>query len=42
MKDLQKGTLKAALRRKNLDPVARRVIELRLGAAHATKVDSRP
>ena len=40
MKDLQKGTLKAALRRKNLDPVARRVIELRLGAAHATKVDT--
>jgi DNA polymerase len=40
--DLQKATLKQALRRKELEPVARRVIELRLGAAHtaAAKVDT--
>jgi DNA polymerase len=42
VKDVQKKTLKSALRRKELDPVARRVIELRLGAAHAaaTKIDA--
>jgi DNA polymerase len=42
VKNLQKPTLKHALRRKELDPVARRVIELRLGAAHAAaaKVDT--
>jgi DNA polymerase len=42
IKDLQKPTLKNALRRKELEPVARRVIELRLGAAHAAaaKVDT--
>ena len=38
VKDGQKATLKAALRRQNLDPVARRVIELRLAAAFDTKV----
>ena len=42
VKDIQKGTLRHALRRTNLDPIVRRVIELRLGAAHAaaTKVNS--
>ena len=40
VKDGQKATLKAALRRKNLDPAARRVIELRLAAALDTKVDT--
>jgi DNA polymerase bacteriophage-type len=35
VKDLKKPTLRHALRRKDLDPVVRRVIELRLGAAHA-------
>jgi len=42
VKNRQKPTLKHALRRKELDPVARRVIELRLGAAHAAaaKVDA--
>ena len=42
VKNLQKPTLKHALRRKELDPPARRVIELRLGAAHAAaaKVDA--
>ncbi len=40
VKDGQKGTLKAALRRKDLDPVARRAIELRLASAHAVKVDT--
>ena len=42
VKDLRKPTLKHALRRKELDPVARRVIELRLGAAHAAaaKIDA--
>jgi DNA polymerase len=42
LKDLRKPTLKHALRRKELDPIARRVIELRVSAAHAaaTKVDS--
>jgi DNA polymerase len=38
--DGQKATLKAALRRKNLDPAARRAIQLRLAAAHAVKVDT--
>jgi DNA polymerase len=33
--DVQKGTLKHALRRKNLAPEARRAIELRLDGAHA-------
>jgi DNA polymerase len=42
VKDLQKPTLKHALRRKELEPIARRVIELRLGAAHAAaaKIDT--
>jgi DNA polymerase len=40
VKDGTKGTLKAALRRKSLDPAARRAIELRLGAAHDTKVQT--
>jgi DNA polymerase len=35
VKDIQKGTLKHALRRKGLDPVVRRVVELRQEAAHA-------
>jgi DNA polymerase len=35
VKNLRKPTLKHALRRKDLDHVVRRVIELRLGAAHA-------
>jgi DNA polymerase len=34
--DVQKGTLKAALRRKNLTPEVRRAIELRLQLAHAS------
>lgn len=38
--NLQKVTLKAALRRSALDPAARRAIELRLGAAPDTKVDT--
>src|SRR5262249_36716804 len=40
--DLKKPTLSHALRRKELDPVVRRVIELRLGAAHAAaaKIDA--
>ena len=42
VKDIQKGTLAHALRRKDLDPVVRRVLELRRGAAHAaaTKIDA--
>ena len=42
VKDVRKPTLRHALRRKDIDPVARRVIELRLGAAHASaaKVDT--
>jgi DNA polymerase len=42
VKDVRKLTLRAALRREDLDPTARRVIELRLGAAHApaAKVDT--
>jgi DNA polymerase len=42
LKNLQKPTLRHALRRKELDPTARRVIELRLGAAHAAaaKIDT--
>jgi DNA polymerase len=42
VKNLRKPTLKHALRRKELDPVVRRVIELRLGAAHAAaaKIDT--
>jgi hypothetical protein len=40
VKDVAKGTLKAALRRKDLDPAARRAIELRLGAAFDTKADT--
>jgi DNA polymerase bacteriophage-type len=42
VKNLRKPTLKHALRRKELDPIARRVIELRLGAAHAAaaKIDT--
>jgi DNA polymerase bacteriophage-type len=41
VKDLQKSTLRQALRRKNLDPIVHRVIELRLEAAHAAanKID---
>jgi DNA polymerase len=35
VKNVQKPTLGHALRRKDIDPVTRRVIELRLGAAHA-------
>jgi DNA polymerase len=35
VKNLQKWTLTQALRRKGLDPVVRRVLELRRGAAHA-------
>jgi DNA polymerase len=34
LKDLQKATLAAALRRVNIDPVCRRVLELRSEAAH--------
>jgi DNA polymerase bacteriophage-type len=34
--DLQKATLKAALLRKGIDPVARRAIQLRLSSAQAT------
>jgi DNA polymerase len=42
VKDLRKPTLGHALRRKDLDPICRRVIELRIGAAHASaaKIDS--
>jgi DNA polymerase bacteriophage-type len=42
VKNLRKPTLKHALRRRELDPIARRVIELRIGAAHAAaaKIDS--
>jgi DNA polymerase bacteriophage-type len=42
VKDLRKPTLSHALRRKDLDPIVRRVIELRIGAAHAaaTKIDA--
>jgi DNA polymerase len=40
VKDLRKATLKAALRRKDIEPPARRAIELRLGAAHDTKVET--
>jgi hypothetical protein len=42
VEDISKGTLKAALRRKDLAPAARRVIELRLATAQATaaKVDA--
>ena len=42
VKDIRKPTLKHAMRRKGLDPTVRRVIELRLAAAHAaaTKVDA--
>jgi DNA polymerase len=42
VKDIRKGTLAHALRRKDLDPAVRRVIELRRGAAHsaAGKVDT--
>src|SRR5262249_20153997 len=36
VKDLQKGTLSQALRRKELAPEVRRVIELRREAAHAS------
>jgi DNA polymerase len=36
VKDLQKATLSAALRRKELTPEVRRVIELRKAAAHAS------
>jgi len=35
VEDIQKPTLRHALRRKALDPVVRRVMELRLGAAHS-------
>ena len=42
VKDVRKPTLKHALTRKALDPAVRRVIELRLGAAHAAaaKIDT--
>ena len=42
VKNLQKPTLRHALRRNELDPIPRRVIELRLGAAHAAaaKIDT--
>ena len=42
VKDVRKPTLKHALTRKALDPIVRRVIELRLGAAHAAaaKIDT--
>jgi RecA-family ATPase len=42
VKNLRKPTLRHALRRKELDPIARRAIELRLGAAHAAaaKIDT--
>jgi DNA polymerase bacteriophage-type len=42
VKDIQKPTLQHALRRKGLDPVVRRVVELRLAAAHAAaaKIDA--
>ena len=42
VKDVRKGTLTHALRRKDLDPIVRRVMELRLGAAHAAaaKIDT--
>jgi DNA polymerase len=41
VQDLKKPTLSHALRRKDLDPIARRVMELRRSAAHAaaTKID---
>jgi DNA polymerase len=40
VKDVKKDTLKAALRRKEIDPLAHRVIELRLVAAYDTKVET--
>jgi DNA polymerase len=42
VKDLRKPTLGHALRRKGLNPTVRRVIELRIGAAHAAaaKIDT--
>jgi DNA polymerase bacteriophage-type len=42
VKDVRKGTLIHALRRNDLDPIARQVVELRLGAAHAAaaKIDT--
>jgi DNA polymerase len=42
VKDIKKGTLSHALRRKDLDPAVRRVIELRREAAHAaaSKIDT--
>jgi DNA polymerase bacteriophage-type len=42
LSEIQKPTLKHALTRKGLDPVVRRVIELRLGTAHAAaaKIDT--
>jgi DNA polymerase len=42
VKDITKATLKHALRRKELDPAVRRVIELRRDAAHAaaSKIDT--
>jgi DNA polymerase bacteriophage-type len=42
VKDLRKTTLRHALRRNELDPVVRRVMELRIGAAHAAaaKIDT--
>jgi DNA polymerase bacteriophage-type len=42
IKDVRKPTLKHALTRKALDPLVRRVIELRLGTAHAAaaKIDT--
>jgi DNA polymerase len=42
VKNLQKPTLRHALRRKELDPIVRRALELRISAAHsaAAKVDS--
>jgi DNA polymerase len=41
VKDVRKATLRHVLRRKELDPVVRRVVELRLCAAHAAaaKID---
>jgi hypothetical protein len=40
VKNGQKGTLKAALRRRDIDPAARRTLGLRIGAAYDTKVDT--
>jgi DNA polymerase len=40
LSNLRKGTLRAELERTNLDPAARRAMELRLAAAHDVKVNT--